>query len=90
MAAPIKPTCPDIDRAIKHLKTALSEIKDAVDDKKTFVSIEIEIDNAIGYFEDLRNANDVLRNWGEDLEDQLHEAGEKINEIEDKLHSNAD
>lgn len=85
MGAPVKNTCPDIDRAIKHLKTAIGEAKGLIEDKKDFQSIEWEIDNAIGYFEELRKANDALRQWGEGLESELHEAGDIISDLEDKL-----
>jgi len=82
MAAPIKHTCPDIDRAIKHLKQAKSECKDLIEDKKEYQSVEYEIEAAIGYFEELRSANDQLRKWGEELESELQNAAEEINRLE--------
>ena len=85
MSAPVKHTCPDIDRAIKHLKTALLEIKDAIEDRQTFNSIESEIDSAIGYFEDLRKSNDELRAWGEDLDKDLNNAADEIYTLEQKV-----
>ena len=87
MSAPVENTCPDIDRAIEHLKAALSEIKDVIEDKQTFNSIEYEIDAAIDYFEDLRSSNDKLRSWGQDLEDELQSAGEEINSLEQKIET---
>lgn len=85
MAAPIKHTCPDIDRAIKHLKQAKDECKGLIEDKREYQSIEYEIEAAIGYFEDLRSANDTLRQWGEELESELQTAGEEINSLEEKI-----
>ena len=85
MAAPVKNTCPDIDRAIKHLKTAIAEIADIVEDKDHFRSIFYEIDSAIGYFEELRSANDSLRQWGLQLEEELQCAADTINDLETEL-----
>lgn len=85
MAAPVKHTCPDIDRAIKHLKDAKWELRAAIDDNSIIWSIESEIDNAIGYFEDLRKSNDELRQWGEELDKELQSAGNTIADMEDKI-----
>lgn len=83
MGAPIKHTCPDIDRAIKHFKTAIWEARCNIDDKQTFNSIEWELEQAIGYFEDLRKSNAALRDWGEGLENNLESAASEISRLED-------
>jgi len=85
MGAPVKHTCPDIDRAIKHLKSAISEAKGLIEDKKDFQSVEWEIEQAIGYFEDLRKSNDALRQWGEELDKELEESANLIGDLEDKV-----
>lgn len=87
MSAPIKNTCPDIDKAIRCLKVAMDEIRDAIEDRRTVRSIEMEIDSAIGYFEDLRSANDALRNWGKEMEDEVENSANYINELENKIES---
>lgn len=85
MPAPVKNTCPDIDKAIKCLKTAMKEVAEAIEDKQIIRSIEIEIDNAIGYFEQLRNDNDSLRSWGNELNDEVESSANYINELENKI-----
>lgn len=90
MAAPIKHTCPDIDKYIKWIKMALVEERDLQRMKESdvfdcAVSMSNELYNCIGYLEDLRASNDTLRKWGEVLEEELHDAAQYISELEDKL-----
>lgn len=85
MAAPIKPTCPDINRALKHLDRAILELNGEIENPKVEKSIIYEIEQAANYFEELRKSNDQLRNWGEDLENQLQTAAEEINSLENRL-----
>lgn len=87
MAAPVKNTCPDIDRGIKALKQAMSEIRDGIEDKQAVRSIEIEIDTAIAYFEEVRSANESLRSWGKELEDEIESSANYINDLEEKVAS---
>lgn len=68
MGAPVKHTCPNIDKAIKHLKNAYIEIKDAIEDKQTVNSISFELDTVEEILEDVRSANHALREWGYELE----------------------
>lgn len=69
MAAPVKYTCPDIDRAIDYLE-----------------DVKRLIDTSIRYFEELRSANQALREWGEGLENELEEAANTINNLEAELN----
>lgn len=85
MSAPVKHTCPDIDKALKHIKTAWNEIKCVVEDRQTRNSIEWELDHVIDVLEMMRKSNDELRNWGEGLEEELQTAGEMIYELERKI-----
>lgn len=92
MAAPVKNTCPDIDRVIKKIKSALrsaehglklTEKGDGIYD--CFDDIQDELMFLEGELEDLRGANDSLRTWGIKLESELEDAAATINELETKL-----
>ena len=85
MAAPVKHTCPDIDRAEKHLKDVLSTIKYLDIDKREKNNLEWDLDAAMGYFEQLRKANHELREWGEDLETELVDAKDEVYDLEQKI-----
>lgn len=85
MSAPIKHTCPDIDKALKHIKNAWSEIKDSVEDRKTKDSIEWELDMVGDILEELRSSNDTLRSWGCDLEKTITELEDQVYDFECQL-----
>ncbi len=90
MAAPVKNTCPDIDKYIKWIKMAIVKERDLQRMKESdvfdcAVSMASELENCIGYLEDLRASNDSLRCWGECLEEELHDAGQQINDLENHL-----
>lgn len=92
MAAPVKNTCPDIDRVIKKVSSAYKTAHTArcrsekgTDEYDYFDSIEDDLMYVEGELEDLRSDNSSLREWGNDLEDQLQVAAEKIDELERKI-----
>lgn len=90
MAAPVKITCPDIDKYIKYIKMCIcktSDIKNMSEDnlRDTALSMNDELENCIGYLEDLRSSNSALRDWGEGLDEELEEAANRINELEEKI-----
>ena len=90
MAAPIKNTCPDIDRYIQYIKHAIVKGKDLkyMSERDVFdsaVQMSNELEECIGYLEDLRSSNGSLREWGEGLESELEDAAATINELETKL-----
>ena len=78
---PIKHTCPDIDKYIKWIKYDIVEDRhlknmneqDLYDAAST---MSTTLENCIGYLEELRNSNDILRYWG------IGEAG-RVDELED-------
>lgn len=89
MGAPIKNTCPDIDKAIKWVKGAMKAAKDGMSISENgskqhdcFYDVDYQLDGVIDMLEDLRNANDALRKWGEGLENELQDATEIINDLE--------
>ena len=66
---PIKHTCPDIDKYIKWIKFEI--VKDR--DLKNFSEQELfdaassmssQLESCIEYLEELRNSNNILRQWG--------------------------
>ena len=95
MPAPVKHTCPDIDKVIKALKDMGSTAKDGMNDSdrdsshyQRYKDIEWDIDGIIDQMEELRNSNARLRDWGEntesanrDLEDEKWELEQKIIEL---------
>jgi hypothetical protein len=91
MSAPVKNTCPDIDKAIKRIKLAVrcadngrSQFK-GEDAEIYFKDISDEIDGLEGMLEDLRSSNDALRKWGEGLFDEVESLSTYVNELEEKL-----
>jgi len=90
MAAPIKNTCPDIDKYIKWIKAALVKERDLsrMNEKDVFdsaVSMSNELEECIGYLENMRTSNGELRDWGTGLEEELHQAATEISNLEDKV-----
>lgn len=89
MGAPVKHTCPDIDKAIKWIDSAMQMAKDGrkvfpeADD--LFHDIYNELDGCEGKLEELRRANDTLRNWGYELEKELKEKEEAIYTLEGEV-----
>lgn len=74
MSAPVKHTCPDIDKVIKWIRDCEGEEID-----KYFIK------NIVVDLEELREANSKLRNWGESLEEELHEAALRIDDLENTI-----
>lgn len=70
MSAPVKRTCPQIDRAIQFVDGLTGEDISAQD-----AAIIKE------HFEDLRYANSRLRNWGENCEEKIAELEKQVKDI---------
>ena len=68
MPAPIKNTCPDIEKVIKMIDDMVGDVKDYVH------SLKYELEN-------LRTANAILRGWGEELEDKNNELEKELEEF---------
>lgn len=79
MAAPVKNTCPDINRAIKRLETIKEHMNDMVK------SIEYELSEIEDSLEDLRSDNSALRDWGTENESRVKELEDEVYELESKL-----
>lgn len=66
---PILPTCPTIDRYISRINSAIVQDRylQNLNEKElleTASEMSAELENCIGYLEELRKSNEALRNWG--------------------------
>jgi hypothetical protein len=89
MAAPVKNTCPDIDKVILNINRALSVASEGLKESEKrsndwyrYRDIEGYLEVLEGELEKLRSANAALREWGESLTSELEEAAATINELE--------
>ena len=93
MSAPVKITCPDIDKAIKLLNPLINQIiklkeydyESAQTMKDLLSECENAMSSAVGYFEDLRQSNDALRNWGKEMEEEAETLQVQVNELQEQL-----
>ena len=87
MSAPVKNTCPDIDKVIRHIDGAIKVAKNGrklfPDADDCFCDILYELEGLYSMLEDLRKDNSKLRDWGHALEEELHTAAEVIAALED-------
>ena len=95
MSAPIGNTCPDIDKVIKRLSPLIKQIGNlkSYDYENTELLKDLleecrwEMDNAVDTFEDLRKANDTLRSWGQQMEEEAESASVELKELQEKYDS---
>jgi len=79
MAAPVRHTCPDIDKAIDKIKSVYriikyaSKLEEVTELKDTIDEIESELWNFDDILEDLRSDNSKLRDWGHELEGRVED-----------------
>jgi predicted nuclease with TOPRIM domain len=95
MAAPVKNTCPDIDKIIINIRRSLKTAEEGQKESEKrspdwyrYNDIENYLEDIEGRLEDLRSANASLREWGESLTSELEEAANTINALENELESN--
>jgi|SRR6185369_1674861 len=69
---PIGHTCPDIDKCI----SAIDEVQKAVSGLDDLIGRR-------GLLEELREANDTLRTWGAEMEDERDEALKEVEHLTD-------
>ena len=89
MSAPVKNTCPDIDKSIKWIKSAIrtaeygmKNCEKSSDEYDNYRSIISDIEDCEGMMEDLRNSNDELRQWGKQMEEEAESLQVYIDELE--------
>jgi chromosome segregation ATPase len=97
--APIKNTCPDIDRVVSAVKSIQKLCKlDGSETSQDYVNIISDIENEIfgqdGSLEELRDANSQLRDWGNAEHERANESEEEVyslrKEISDLKDENED
>lgn len=82
---PIKHTCPDIDKYIRCIKNVIVSDRDLLRSSEEELleaarDMASELENCIGYLEELRKSNSTLREWG------IEEA-EKFDDLEKQFTS---
>jgi predicted nuclease with TOPRIM domain len=89
MAAPIKNTCPDIDKLLKRIKNLRGDLKqipeEEADIRWLFDNIDSELYTIAGEMEDLRSSNETLREWGKEMEEEAESLQVQLSELEEKL-----
>lgn len=96
MSAPIGNTCPDIDKAIKRLSPLIKQIGSlkSYDYENTewlkdlLEECRWEMDNAIDVFEEMRKANDTLRSWGQQMEEEAESMSVELKELQETIDNN--
>lgn len=77
MPAPVKNTCPDIDKVIRYIDDAMKIAHNGREEfpeaKNYFRDIYNALDGVEDMLDDLRKDNAALREWGDDLEKELGE-----------------
>lgn len=92
MSAPVKHTCPDIDRVIKAISAALKQADKAREDlSKDDPMDDVLYDISMGLngldrdLEDLRRDNAALRDWGHGLQDEVDKLEGKLYDAEQEI-----
>lgn len=91
MGAPVKNTCPDIDKYIRSIKSVIVRDRDLInlneqDILDTAIAMNDELKCCIDYLEEMRSSNGALRDWGEGLEIELEDAAISINEFQNTIN----
>ncbi len=84
---PIKHTCPDIDKYIKWIKMSVYKDRelnnmDEKDLRDTASQMSSQLEECIGYLEELRSSNDTLRKWGIEEAEEVDSLNAYISELE--------
>lgn len=92
MAAPVKETCPDIDKYIKYIKMCICKDRDLknMEEKELYEAaseMNTQLESCIDYLEELRSSNHSLREWGKELESEVEFAAIQIDELEKQIES---
>lgn len=89
---PVKDTCPLIDKCIQQIKSAIDKSIDVsysrdVDTMEEWISDTVWLlDKIIEAFEELRDSNSKLREWGCNEASRVDELEEKIEKLENKIY----
>lgn len=92
MSAPVKNTCPDIDKIIKLIKSAIKVAEYGMkncdrqsDEYDNYKDIINNIEDCEGLLESLRSDNEALRSWGKEQEEEVENAANYINDLETEI-----
>lgn len=92
MAAPVRNTCPDIDKCIKFINEAIKTAEYGMkandrhsDNWDLFKEVINSIEDCDSILESLRSDNESLRLWGQEQEDKVENCATYINELEEKI-----
>jgi predicted nuclease with TOPRIM domain len=85
---PIKHTCPDIDRYIKLIRSEIVRRMDlqGLNEEQLFdtaMSMSDQLENCVGYLEELRSSNHELRMWGVDEANAVDELQSELDELKE-------
>jgi len=87
MPAPVKHTCPNIDKLIKGINQALKLCRDGEsgygEPKDIFSEIHDELWGMDDVLEELRQSNSSLREWGEKLENENKNMEQEVGNLFD-------
>ena len=94
MSAPIGNTCPDMDKAINRLSPMIKQIDKLreYDLENTAYILDLfndcryAMDCAIDAFEDMRSANDKLRSWGKEMEEEAENLQVQVLELTEQIN----
>ena len=87
---PIKYTCPDIDSAKEWIESAItvcnskSDLENYTHDER-YEDIKHYLNGIPDMLEDLRTSNSTLRDWGNDINDELEIVENEKNNFENKI-----
>lgn len=91
MSAPVKNTCPDIDKAIEYIQKAMKAAKEG---RREFPAADIEFYDIYSYLDgcehllnDLRKANSALRDWGYELEKAVKKQEVQLSGLEAQIEN---
>lgn len=91
---PINHTCPDIDKAIKLIKSLIKQCEPPryssnleEDLQSNLDSISSDLPDIIDCLEYVRKANESLRAWGEDEASQVDKLENRVYELEEEIES---
>lgn len=92
MGAPVKHTCPDIDKLIKKASNSIKWLSDCLksDDiefiKNIIYDSICELEDIEGEAEYLRDANSSLRDWGDEMESEKERLVEVLYQLNHKYY----
>lgn len=81
-------TCPTIDSMIKSIKVAIKNAEYGIqnEDLTSFTDVISELEGLEDQLEDIRNANSLLRDWGEEQYNKVNNLESTIGTLEMEIN----